>query len=183
MAGFTRFILSHKLMIAIFWLVVTAGGFAFVQNATNALSQQFSLPGQKAYETNQAILQAYRNGGVEPPVVAVIKLPPGSTMASPQIRQQVSQVFARASAELPFARVVSYSSTGNHLFVSRDGTTTYGLIYLPAAAGFGPSPGFAQAEKILERPPWPGSDSTSQVSYPYNPVLVAAVAPACCWRL
>lgn len=149
MATFTRWILAHKLVVALAWLIITVVGFVFVQSATNALSQQFSLPGQKAYETNQAILQHYRNGGVQPPVAPVIHLPTGATMSSPQVRQQVGQAFDRARAALPYARVVSYSTTGNRLFISRDFRTTFGLVYLPESLGFGPSPGLSQVQKIF----------------------------------
>jgi len=149
MATFTRVILRYKLVVALLWLVITIVGFMFVQTATNALSQQFSLPGQKGYETNQAILQQYRNGGVQPPVAPVIHLPAGATMSSPQVQREVAQAFDRAASALPFARVVSYSSTGNRLFISRDGRTTFGLVYLPESVGFGAAPGMSQVQKIF----------------------------------
>ena len=149
MRTITRWILKHKLIVAVLWLVVTVVGFAFVQTATNALSQQFSLPGQKAYETNQAILQQYKNGGEQPPVVPVIHLPAGSTMSSPQLRSEVAQVFARAQRSLPFARIVSYSTTRNPAFISSDGRTTFGLVYLPESLGFGPTPGLPQVQRTF----------------------------------
>ena len=78
MVRITRWVLGHKLLVGIFWLIVTMVGFAFVQRATNALSQQFSLPGQQAYETNLKIWEAYhRTGGESPPLVLVFQLPAG----------------------------------------------------------------------------------------------------------
>ena len=44
MVGFTRFILRHKLMVVLFWVVVTVFAVATVSKATSALSFDFSAP-------------------------------------------------------------------------------------------------------------------------------------------
>ena len=48
MSGFTRWILHHKLLVALFWLIVTVVGILTVSRATGALSKQFSSPGQES---------------------------------------------------------------------------------------------------------------------------------------
>jgi RND superfamily putative drug exporter len=141
MSAFTRWVLGHKLAIAAFWLVTTIVGFAFVQTATNALSQQFSLPGQKAYETNVKMVKEYGNGGPYTPAVAVVRLPPGKSILQPDTKAAVEHVFQGARQVFPAARTADYFTTKDSAFISNDGRTTFELLYLPPAAGFGGSPG------------------------------------------
>lgn len=157
MARLTRWVLSHKLVVGVFWIVLTLVGFAFVQTATNALSKQFSLPGQQAYETNLKIEKLYGNGGENPPIVPVITLPGGARVSSARTRSHLASIFDTLSTRLPFARVVSYASTGNKLFISADDRTTFGLIYLPPAIGFGSSPGLTQVKSFLAHQSLDGS--------------------------
>ncbi len=151
MSVLTRWVLNHKLLVGIFWFIATVAGFAFSQRATNALSQQFSLPGQRAYITNLKITQLYGNGGNFTPAVAVVTLPPGSTVYSPAVRGRLAAVFAGAKRIMPVARTASYFSTGNKSFVSADGRTTFELIYLPPSAGFSSSPGLNPLTSYFNR--------------------------------
>jgi len=148
MAALTRWILSHKRLVAGLWLIITVISFASVQKANNALSQQFSVPGREGYETNQVIIHTYGNGGRTPPLVPVITLASG-TVDSPGVRAQLGAAFARAQAALPGLRVVSYASTGNRMFVSKDGRTTFGLVYVPEGRGFAASPALPATQQAL----------------------------------
>lgn len=136
MTTFTRWVLSHKLLIVIAWVVTMIVGFALSQTATNALSQQFELPGREAYVTNLAIERTFGNGGETNPIVGVVTLPRGKTVDSPGIRAELRHAFARVLASIPRSRVVSYGSTPNRVLVSADGRTTMGLVYIPLAVGF-----------------------------------------------
>ena len=127
MTSFTRWVLSHKLLVVAFWLIVTMGGFAFVSSATGALSHKTSIPGE-GVTTDQTIERTYGNGN-HYPVLAVVTLPRGTTVDSPGVRAQLNAALGRVSAALPGSRIVSYASTGNHAFVSHDGRTTFALIY------------------------------------------------------
>jgi len=151
MSRISRWVLSHKLPVAAFWLIMTLVGFAFVQTATNSLSQQFSLPGQKGYEANLAILKLYGNGATEPPLVPVVTLPHGATVDTPRVRAELTAAFDAVAHSLPFVRSVSFASTGNRLFVSNDGRTTYGLIFIPPTRGFSAPPGMAAVQSLFAR--------------------------------
>ena len=48
MTTLTRWVLSHKLIVVAGWVIAMVLGFALSQAATNALSQQFELPGREA---------------------------------------------------------------------------------------------------------------------------------------
>jgi putative drug exporter of the RND superfamily len=131
LAAFTRWVLSHKLLVVAFWVIVTVVGGISSSSAVNALSQQFSVPGREGFETNQTILKLYRNDSIDPPIVAVATLPAGTTAYSPGIKSQITAAFAHLGAGVPGSRIMSYGTTANRAFVSRDGRTIFGVIYPP----------------------------------------------------
>lgn len=127
MPWFTRWVLSHKLIVVTCWTIVTIVGFAFVSRATESLSQQSSVPGGAAL-TDQRILHTYGNGD-ELPILPVVTLPSGTSVDRPGVRFQLNAAFTRLAKALPGSRVVSYATSGNRAFVSSDGRTTFGLVY------------------------------------------------------
>jgi putative drug exporter of the RND superfamily len=135
MARLTRWILDHTRLVALAWLVVAVTSLLTVSSASNALSKSFALPGQPGFETDQAILHAYGNGGDNAPTVPVVTLPAGITIDSPGLRAEWSAALARVRRAVPDARIVSYASTGNRLFVSKDGRTTFALVYVGSGPG------------------------------------------------
>ena len=133
MASWTRWVLAHKRLVAGFWLVVTLAGFAAVQPATDALTEEFTVPGREGFETNREIQGLYGNGGNIPPIVPVVTLPEGTTVDSPGVTEELETALGRVREALPGARLASYSSTGDRAFVSDDGRTTFALVYVPHA--------------------------------------------------
>src|SRR6478672_2653315 len=129
MSGFTRWILRHKLLVALFWLTVIVVGILTVGRATGALSKQFSSPGQESSVTNDTLLHTYGIG--TPPVVLVVTLPDGTTVDAPGITDQLTAALARVNAAVPGVHIVSYPSTGDRAFVSQDGRTTFALVATP----------------------------------------------------
>jgi putative drug exporter of the RND superfamily len=136
MAALTRWVLAHKKPVVAFWAVVTVAAFASVQPAVDALSQEFTLPGREAYETNREIAAIYGNGGDVAPIVPVVTLPKGTTVDSPGVAGELDSVLARVQAALPAARLASFASTGERAFVSEDGRTTFALVLVPQKLGF-----------------------------------------------
>ncbi|MFN2569975.1 MAG: MMPL family transporter [Candidatus Dormibacteria bacterium] len=129
MAGITRFVLAHKRWVVAFWVIVTAIAMVSVSSAVGALSAQFSLPGSEGYKANIVLDRVYGNGGDEAPMVPVVTLPAGTTVDSPGVRDQLGSAFAAMQQAAPSARIVSFASTGDRTFVSKDGGTTYGFIF------------------------------------------------------
>ena len=41
----TRWVLAHKRLVVVFWVIVTIVGVASASSATKALKQKFSVPG------------------------------------------------------------------------------------------------------------------------------------------
>jgi putative drug exporter of the RND superfamily len=134
MTRLTRFVLDHKLLVLAFWAAVSVVAFAALQPAGNALSQQFSVPGE-ASATNGRLAEIYGNGGDVAPLVPVVTLPQGKTVDSPGVTRQLDAALAKVKAALPESRVASYASTRDRAFVSDDGRTTFALVYIPAKGG------------------------------------------------
>jgi RND superfamily putative drug exporter len=125
----TRWVLTHKRIVVGFWLVLTLVGIASAGPATEALKQKFTVPGREGYETNVQIAKHYAGtGGEHPPLVPVVTLPAGKTVDSPGVRGELRGVETRLTQTLPGSRVVSYGSTGDRTFVSKDGRTTFMVL-------------------------------------------------------
>ncbi|HEV2727802.1 MAG TPA: hypothetical protein VGV34_05880, partial [Solirubrobacterales bacterium] len=71
MKSLTRWILNHKLFVAVFWTALTFAGFFGSSQVTDALDEQFSMPSSSAFAVNQEIEQRFGSGGSAPPLVAV----------------------------------------------------------------------------------------------------------------
>ena len=140
MATLTRWVLGHKRIVVVLWLVLAVVGFATAGKATDALSKSFDLPGKEGFDVSQQIAQQYGSGGTSDPVAAVITLPGSTTVDSPGIRTQLAAAFARMAAAVPRARMVSWASTGDSAFVSADRHTTFALLYGYVPPGFGDIP-------------------------------------------
>jgi putative drug exporter of the RND superfamily len=129
-ASLTRWVLAHKRTVVITWVVLTIAGIAAAGPATDALENEFSVPGKESWETNVAIAQQYggdRNGTA--PLLPVVTLPKGENVESPGVRADLARLDKRLDDALPGARVASYPSTGDRAFVSDDGRTVFGLVY------------------------------------------------------
>lgn len=125
----------HRWWVLGFWVALAGAGIATVGTTNSRLSMSFDLPGQPAWEANQALLATTGSGGRFTPLVAVTTLPAGTNVDAPAVTTDLRQLDTRLAAALPGARIASWASTGNRAFVSPDGRTTFVLVYprpLPA---------------------------------------------------
>ena len=146
-ATIARWVLAHKRLVVVFWIVLTVVGGAASGAATNAMKQKFSVPGKEGWLANQEIARLYHGtGGNASPLVPVVTLPAGTSAA--QARAQLTGLERRVARALPGARVAGYGSTGDRAFVSRDGRTAFAIAYPRPDADqpFGDNP---KAEKRL----------------------------------
>jgi RND superfamily putative drug exporter len=130
MTSLTRWVLAHKRIVVIFWLLVTLIGVASAGSATKALKQKFSVPGKEGWVTNQQIeRQFHGTGGSHAPLLPVVTLPAGRSIGSPAVLSGLRAVESRLAQTLPGARLAGYASTASHTFVSADGRTTFIIAY------------------------------------------------------
>jgi RND superfamily putative drug exporter len=129
-SSLTRWVLAHKRLVVIAWIVLTLAGIAAAGPASNALKTEFSVPDKESWKTNVEIAQRFgsdRNGSA--PLMPVVTLTGGETVRSPGVSAELKRVDDRLRAALPGARIASYNSTGSEAFVSKDGRTTFALVY------------------------------------------------------
>jgi RND superfamily putative drug exporter len=130
MSALTRWVLAHKRIVVVTWVVLTIAGIAAAGPATDALEPEFSVPDKEGWETNVTIADRYQGtGGDTAPLVPVVTLPEGESVDSPAVRADLKQVDARLNEALPGSRIASYASTGDETFVSDDGRTTFAIAY------------------------------------------------------
>ena len=130
MASLTRWVLAHKRIVVIFWLVLTLVGVASAGSASKALKQKFSVPGKEGWITNQQIARDFHGtGGNNSPLLPVVTLPVGQSVDSPRVLGELRAVEARLAQALPGSRVASYATTKSSTFLSKDRRTTFILDY------------------------------------------------------
>ncbi len=146
MTTITRWVLRHRRLVAISWLLVTLVGIATVGKATGSFSNKFTVPGREGFVTNSRIVALYHGGGRNAPLVPVVTLPAGTTVRSPGVRAGLLSVEATLRRTLPGVRIASYADTGSRAFVSADGRTTFVLAFpLPDNEAFGDNTKAAEA--------------------------------------
>ncbi len=146
-ARLARFVLAHRRLVILGWLVVFLAGAAGASHVSNRLALDFSLPGQPGYETAQKIVRTYGNGGIIPPSIAVVTVPPGHTVRAEQA--QIAAAFARVKQSIPVVRVVDFANTGDRHLITSDGRTTYAFLFSPLERTFGAPKIPQHAQQVL----------------------------------
>src|SRR5437016_63433 len=102
MAPVTRWVLAHKRIVVIFWIVLTLVGVASAGSATKSLKQKFSVPGKEGWLTNQQIARNFHGtGGNSAPLLPVVTLPAGQSVSSAAVQSGLLDVQSRLERALP----------------------------------------------------------------------------------
>ena len=80
MRRLSEFVVHHRLLVSMFWLLAFLAGAGTAGTTTERLTFDFSLPGQPGYEAEKRLLEAYGNGGTNAPVLQVVTVPQGQTV-------------------------------------------------------------------------------------------------------
>jgi RND superfamily putative drug exporter len=136
MPALTRFVLRHKALVTLFWVVVAAVGVMTISGTTHRMTNDFSMPGQ-AFKVDNQIVSQYGNGGSQAPYVPVITVPAGQKVTDPGVAAATGRAFAAVARAMPGVRIADYATTGNRAFVTSDGRSTFALVYTAPATGFG----------------------------------------------
>ena len=127
MVRLAEFVLRHRRLVMVFWLLMFVVGIGAASQVTNRLTVDFSLPGQPGYETEKQLLDTFGNGGSNSPTIAVVTVPEGTTVKAEMAK--ITPVFDAIDKALPGTRMVDYAQTNNDVFLTDDGRTTYALVY------------------------------------------------------
>jgi putative drug exporter of the RND superfamily len=132
MQALTRFVLRRKLLVTVFWLAVVAAGIMTIGGTTHRMTNTFAMPGQ-AYRVDSQIAREYGNGGSQTPYVAVLTAPAGQRIDA----ASSGRVFEAVHHAVPDARIADYATTGSRAFLTRNGGTTFALVYTADNTSFG----------------------------------------------
>jgi RND superfamily putative drug exporter len=94
------------------------------------------MPGQ-AFRVDNQTVHIYGNGGSQTPYVPVLTVPAGRQVADPAVAAASGRVFAATALAIPHVRIVDYATTHNRAFITRDGRSTFALVYTAPETGFG----------------------------------------------
>jgi RND superfamily putative drug exporter len=129
----SRFVLSHKLMVTVAWVVLFAVGIGLMPQALGQLSENFDMPGTESSDANGALLRNYGGtGGISDPLVPVVTLPEGTTVDSPGVKAELESAYGKIAEVAPYSRIASWVTTGDDAFVSEDRRTVFALVFLPS---------------------------------------------------
>jgi putative drug exporter of the RND superfamily len=136
MTALTRFVLRHKALVALFWVVVAVVGVLTISGTTHRMTNNFSMPGQ-AFRVDDQITRQYGNGGNQPPYVPVITVPAGEKITDPGVAAAAGRAFAALARAIPGVRIADYATTHDRAFLTSDDRSTFALVYTAPANGFG----------------------------------------------
>lgn len=136
MARLTAWVLGHRLLVALFWVVVAAAGAVTAPTTVDRLGYEFALPGQPAYEANQRILARYGGGGIDDPLLLVAR--------GDGAERQVIRAAGRVVQQVDRARVVTPEDDG----ALAAGDSAVAIVYPPVVPGDDP---YAAALPAIEK--------------------------------
>ncbi|MBW3641101.1 MAG: MMPL family transporter, partial [Actinobacteria bacterium] len=147
MVRLAQFVLRHKMLVALFWLVAMLAGGATSGTTVDRLSFDFSLPGQPGFETEKKLLETYGSGPDEGTTIVAVTVPSGTTVDDEQAA--VDGVFEAVQENFPQYRVAWEGNTGSDRFTTENGRTAYGVIVDEKFTSFTFEPAFRKAKDLF----------------------------------
>ncbi|MFF3073407.1 MMPL family transporter [Kitasatospora sp. NPDC057904] len=129
MEKLSGWVIRHRLLVGLSWLVVTIVGVLLAPSLSSRLQPGTHVSGP-GYTANVQIAQKY-GGATQDPGVVILDAPGGRTVTSPQVQAELKAVDAGIAKAVPELRVVSYASTGSRTLVGTGGASTIVLAYPP----------------------------------------------------
>ncbi len=148
MPALTRSVLRFKVLVVVFWLAVAVAGVLTLSGTTHRMTNSFAMPGQ-AFRVDNQIVRAYGNGGSQTPFVPVLTVPAGQRIADPSTASATGRAFAAIARAVPHARIADYATTHSRAFITRDGQSTFALVYTVPVTGFGGPSGGPAIQRAL----------------------------------
>ena len=144
------FTLRHRTVVALGWLVVFVAGVMGSGQLSGRMSADFSLPGQPGYETAKKISALYgSNGAYQAPTLVVVTAGSGEKNMSAD-GPAVTGAFTALQQAIPGSRVIDYANTHDKAFLTNDGRSTFALVMVPPAEGFGSDPVATAVDKAVK---------------------------------
>src|SRR4051812_22216150 len=127
MRRIAEFVLRHRRLVGVFWVLVVIAGVALTQRTNDRLVIDFSLPGQPGTQTANQIDHEFHSGGKTAPFLISVTLPAGQTVSGSEAA--VGRAFATVAAKVPDTRLVDEANTGDSAFQTTDDRTAYAILF------------------------------------------------------
>jgi RND superfamily putative drug exporter len=127
MRRWAEFVLTHRRWVALFWLVVVVGGGIASGQVSKRMTYDWSLPGEPGTKTAQQITQTFGNGGYTAPYLVSVTYPAGRAVAGHEA--EVAAAFDAVATKVPSVRVLDEANTGDAAFRTKDGRTSYAIVF------------------------------------------------------
>ncbi|MFL6156043.1 MAG: MMPL family transporter [Marmoricola sp.] len=129
MERWADFVLRHRRLVVVFWLLMMVGGAAVSGTVTDRLTIDFSLPGEPGTKAADLIVKEFHNGGNTSPALVSITVKKGSTVTDEQAA--IDAAFEKITTDVPNTRVVDQGNTGDDAFQTEDHRTAYAYVFYP----------------------------------------------------
>ncbi|MDT3440614.1 MULTISPECIES: MMPL family transporter [unclassified Pseudofrankia] len=127
MRRIAEFVLHHRRLVLVGWLLIVVAGVALTGPANDRLVIDFSLPGQPGTETANKIDSEFTSGGKTSPYVVSVTMPAGQVVTGRE--DSIGQAFAAVQENVPQTRVIDEANTGDKAFRTKDDRTSYALVF------------------------------------------------------
>ena len=127
MHRFAEFVLRHRILVAVGWLLLVVGGVSAISPVNSRLTIDFFLPGQPGTEAAQAIISDFGNGGNSSPDLIVLTAPHGQNVTGHE--SQLASAFTTIAKAAPNLRLVDEATSGNKVFRTKDDRTAYAMVF------------------------------------------------------
>jgi putative drug exporter of the RND superfamily len=125
-----RFILQHKLLVVLTWIVLSAVSIATIGKMGPRLDYTYTTPGQPGFEANLKITERF---GLDPAfesMLPVLTLPAGITMDTAEGQRMAADTFAAVRKAGPVI-YTDYATTHDPIFILDGGRSTWALVSIP----------------------------------------------------
>ena len=129
MRRIAEFVLRHRKLVVLAWLVLFVVGAASAGATSKRLVVDFSLPGQAGTQASDKIIHDFGNGGSTSPYLVSATVPAGQTLDGHTA--EVARGFAAAQKATPGLRVIDEATSGDKVFRTKDNRTAFALIFYP----------------------------------------------------
>ncbi len=125
-------VLGHKIVVVVAWLVVAAAGALTAPTTSESLSYDFSLPGQPAHETNTEIVERFGGGGLNDPLLLVSRAEP-RTFDDPVAVRDFQETARNLARVVPGTRIVTPAD--DRTLVGEGGAVAVAVLYPTVTPG------------------------------------------------
>ena len=134
MRRLAEFVLSHRKLVIITWVLLIFLGVFSAGQTNKRLKIDFSAPGQPGTDAANKIVATFGNGGFTDPTLLSMTAPPGQKITGHE--SEVAATFRAAIKARPNLRLIDEANadaslTDQGVFRTKDDRTAFGLVIYP----------------------------------------------------